>query len=102
VGGLPVGFFGAFALSDRDPIQVISTGAGLSLVLGAAVGGSAAPPAALAGPADARGGAYARAFRDGYAGRLRERRRTAALLGGAAGTAAGFGLLILLLSQFTT
>lgn len=37
---------------------------------------------------------YGRAFRESYSSRLRERRRRAALLGGAAGTVAGLALLL--------
>lgn len=101
-GGLPVGFFGLPALSDQDPIQVVSAGVGLILMGGAAVAGGAAPPAGLADSAAARGIVYERAFREGYAERLRARRRSAALWGGLTGTTAGFGLLAFLLSQITT
>jgi hypothetical protein len=99
IGGLPVGALGIFALLDRDPVQVLGTGVGLAVIIGAATRGSAAPPAELMATATARGDTYARAFGDGYAERLRGRRRAAALLGGTAGAVAGFGALVALLSQ---
>lgn len=96
-GGLPVGFFGLFVLSDQDVPQIGFTGIGLGLIAGAATYGSVSPPADQAEQAVARGPEYEQAFRSSYGERVQFRRRVVVLWGGAAGIAAGFGALLLLL-----
>jgi hypothetical protein len=97
VGGLPVGFFGLFVLLDRDAPQIGFTGLGLGLIASAATYGRVSPPADLAEQATARGPEYEQAFRSSYRARVESRRHNAVLWGAAAGIAAGFGALFLLL-----
>jgi hypothetical protein len=99
IGGLPIGFLGTLVFQG-DPGGVIGIGSGAAII-GAAWRVGTAKPAPSPYIAS-RGEAYARSYSESYRERLLERRRNAALLGGLAGTAVGFGFLILLLSQMTT
>jgi hypothetical protein len=99
IGGLPIGFLG-ITVSQGDPAGAISIGSGAAIIGAAWRLGTARPPPNRF--MQSRGEAYARSYSESYKERLLERRRNAALLGGLAGTAIGFGVLILLLSQLTT
>jgi len=99
IGGLPIGFLG-ISVSQGDPGGVIAVGSGAAIIGAAWRVGTAKPPPSLY--IQSRGEAYARSYSESYAERLLERRRNAAMVGGLAGTAIGFGLLVLLLSQLTT
>jgi hypothetical protein len=99
-GGVPVGFFGI--LSFAHPVPAIATVAGAAAVIAAVGSGSVALPPSLSDEARRRSPSYAAGFAEGYADRLRSRRRTAAIWGGVAGTASGFALLVLMLSQINS
>lgn len=95
VGGLPVGFAGLFALGSGRAGLVAPTVAGVAPFTATLVHSNRAvvlPPRVERGLVR-RSPEYGQAFRDAYAERLRGRRRSAAVLGGVAGTVAGFALL---------
>lgn len=99
IGGVPIGSLGLLAFYGDAAVQVLSIGGGLGLIVAAAEAGSTAPPDTLAAAADSRGPVYARAYRTGYAERLRSRRRVAAYVGGGIGAATSLGFLIWAISQ---
>jgi hypothetical protein len=99
IGGLPIGFLGILVLQG-DPGGAIGIGSGAAIIGAAWRVGTAKPP--LSPYIQSRGETYARFYSESYEERLLERRRNAALLGGLAGSAIGFGFLVLLLSQYTS
>lgn len=95
-GGLPVGFVGLFAVFTGRAAFVAPTAAGAAVLTATTVRANRAvvlPPDVERG-LERRSPEYGQAFRDAYAERLRGRRREAAVLGGIAGTVAGFALLL--------
>jgi hypothetical protein len=95
-GGLPVGLLGPLAVVDGDRLPVAATAGGvgwLAATVARASRPAAVPPEVERSLAE-RGPEYGRAFREAYAERLRGRRRSAAALGGVAGTVAGAALLL--------
>lgn len=92
VGGLPLGFFAPVALEGQGE-TLAPAGVGAAIIGGAAFLGSGLPPSQM-DSALLRGEIFAKAFADGYEARLTSRRKKSAFIGGAAGTVAGFGLLI--------
>jgi hypothetical protein len=99
IGGLPIGFTGILVIQG-DPAGFVGIGTGVVIIGAAWRVGSAKPPPSryIRG----RGEAYERSYSESYEQRLLERRKKAAMLGGLAGGAIGFGFLFLLLSQITT
>jgi hypothetical protein len=100
VSGIPLGFAGPLAVYGAN---VIATGAALAGAAGIAASmeaGSTTPPPALISLAAARGSSYTTGFMEGYSDRLQSRRRRAALIGGAAGTATGAAALVALIAAF--
>ena len=95
-GGLTIGLLGPLAAVDGDRLPVAAAAGGVGWL--AATAARASRPAAV--PPDVerslagRGPEYGRAFRESYSERLRGRRRSAAVLGGVAGTVAGAALLL--------
>jgi hypothetical protein len=98
LGGLPVGFMGLLAASDGDAVQTLPTGGGIALI-GFAFAARPPRPAEIMANAGGRGETYSRAFLEAYSSRMRSRQRVAAVAGGAAGIATGFGLLVYVLSH---
>lgn len=103
--GLPVGFFGLVAAFDGDAVPTMFVLGGAAGIVGTAVQAQRSPvriPQNLERRVQERDTEYQRAFNEAYTNRLRGRRRSSAVLGGLAGTAAGFGLLLHLLSNSFT
>ena len=98
LGGLPVGFMGLLAASDGDAVQTLPTGGGIALISFAFAARPPRPDEQMA-KAAGRGETYSRAFVEAYASRMRSRQRIAAVAGGAAGIATGFGVLVYFLSH---
>jgi hypothetical protein len=98
IGGLPVGFLGLLAVTDGDPVQTVPTGGGIALI-SFAFAARPARPSEMIAYSEGRGETYSRAFIESYSSRMRSRQRVAALAGGAAGIATGFGLLVYFLSH---
>jgi hypothetical protein len=99
LGGLPIGFLGTLVIQG-DPAGFIGLGSGVAIIGAAWKAGNAKPP-----PSPyirERGEAYQRSYSESYEKRLHERRRSAAMLGGVAGSIVGLGILFALLSQITT
>ena len=98
VSGIPLGFAGRLAIYGAN---VVATGAALAGAAGIAASmeaGGTAPPPSLISSAAARGSSYTAGFMKGYSDRLQSRRRKAALIGGAAGTATGAAALVALIT----
>lgn len=82
------------SLGDPETqLLVIGVGGIVISLAGARWSGATPQPGNV--PGRANGADYAQAYQEGFARRLRQRRQRAVLLGGAAGLAAGFGLLYL-------
>jgi hypothetical protein len=99
LGGLPIGFFGILVLQP-DPAGAIGVGGGLAIIGASWKLGGIEPPQTQS--LRERGPAYRRAYTRSYGERLIQRRRNAALLGGVAGTLAGFALIFALISSIDT
>ena len=101
LGGVPTGFFLLPAVNLSPPWMLVA-GSGSAVVISAARMGGSEPAADVVERAANGRDAFARGFRQGHTERLRARRHRAALVGGAAGTAAGLGFCLWMISQIST
>lgn len=90
------------SLHDPETRFVVSGMAGLAISFALASRGTSAPAPGERQLKGDRSPEYRDAYQEGFARRLRERRQRAVLLGGIAGSAAGFGLLYLLVQLTDT
>ena len=101
LGGVPTGFSLIPAVTLSPPWMLVA-GSGSAVMISAGRMGGSEPPSDVVEKAANGRETFARGFRRGHTERLRERRHTAALVGGATGAAAGLGFFVWLVSQMYT